>query len=245
MNQYRLSVTHSLLLINIVVFVVGLMVQRNAFLGIAIPEGDPVSIFELLGAHSWYLTFTEGQVWRLITYQFVHANLGHVVFNMWALYFFGPVVEEIMGSRRYLLYYLVCGVAGAMFSSLLAYHGVYSSIPDTPQFAELCNRLVAYAGFSDPVTPWQLVPMVGASASIYGVMVAAAFMFPDARLRLLFPPITLQLRTFAWVVIGIATAVILFNFHNAGGEAGHLGGIILGAIVMLAWKWRITHSNRQ
>ena len=87
--------------------------------------------------------------------------------------------------------------------------------------------------------------MVGASASIYGVMVAAAFMFPDAQLRLLFPPITLQLRTFAWAVIGIATVVIVFNFGNAGGEAGHLGGIILGAIVMLVWKWRIITNNKQ
>ena len=245
MNQTRLTVTHSFLLLNILIFVLGLFVQRNATMCIQEPEGYPVSIFELLGAHSWYLTFTEGQIWRLITYQFVHANLGHVVFNMWALYFFGPVVEEIMGSRRYLAYYLACGVAGALFSSLLAYYGVYTNIPDTAAFTEYCNRLVSFAGYSDPVVPWQLVPMVGASASIYGVMVAAAFMFPDARLRLLFPPISMQLRTFAWVVIGIATVVIVFNFHNAGGEAGHLGGIILGAIVMIAWKWRITHNYRK
>ena len=244
MNQYRLSITQSLLILNIIVFAVGLMVQRNAFMAIAVPEGGPVSIFELLGAHSWYLTFSNGEIWRLITYQFVHANLGHLVFNMWALYFFGPVVEEMMGPRRYLAYYLGCGVAGALFSSLLAFYGVYSSIPDTPDFAAFCNHLVEYAGYTTPVTPWELVPMVGASAAIYGIMVAAAFMFPDARLRLLFPPITLKLRTFAWVVIGIATAVILFNFHNAGGEAGHLGGIILGAIVMLVWKWRIITNNK-
>lgn len=245
MNQIRPTVTQSLLFLNILIFVVGLAVQRHAFMCISVPEGDPVSIFELLGAHSWYLTFTNGQIWRLITYQFVHANLGHLVFNMWALYFFGPVVEQVMGSRRYVAYYLACGVAGALFSSLLAYYGVYSSIPDTPDFALLCNRLVEYAGYSASVTPWELVPMVGASASIYGVMLAAAFMFPDAQLRLLFPPITLKLRTFAWVVIGIATVVIVFNFGNAGGEAGHLGGIILGAIVMLVWKWRIITNNKQ
>ena len=245
MNQYRLTVTQSLLILNITVFVIGLVVQREAFMCIAAPGANPVSIFELLGAHSWYLTFSNGQVWRLLTHQFVHANLGHLVFNMWALYFFGPVVEQIMGSRRYVAYYLACGVAGALFSSLLAYYGVYSSIPDTPQYADFCGRLVAAAGYTATVTPWQLVPMVGASSAIYGVMVAAAFMFPDARLRLLFPPVTLKLRTFAWAVIGIASAVIIFNFANAGGEAGHLGGIILGAIVMLAWKWRITHHNQQ
>ena len=244
MNQYRLSVTQSLIIINVIVFVVGLYVERNVMLGIGIPEGKPESIFKLLGAHSWYLTFTEGQVWRLVTYQFVHATSWHLLFNMWALYFFGPVVEKIMGSRRYLLYYLACGVAGALFSSLLAYYGVYNSVPPAAEYVRVCSRLLV-EGCALPGAPSQLVPMVGASAAIYGVMIAAAFMFPDARLRLLFPPISMQLRTFAWVVIGIATVVILFNLANAGGEAGHLGGIILGAIVMLAWKWRVTHSNRQ
>ena len=243
MNQYRLTVTQSLLILNIIVFVVGLAVQRNAIFCIAMPEGYPVSIFELLGAHSWYLSFTNGELWRLVTYQFVHANLGHLVFNMWALYFFGPVVEEMMGSRRYLAYYLGCGVAGALFSSLLAYYGVYGTLSDPAAYVYTCNRLLA-EGCAVPGAPSQIVPMVGASAAIYGVMIAAAFMFPDARLRLLFPPITLKLRTFAWVIIGIATVVILFNLTNAGGEAGHLGGIILGAIVMLVWKWRIFSNNK-
>ncbi|MDO5451007.1 MAG: rhomboid family intramembrane serine protease [Akkermansia sp.] len=243
MNQIRLNVTQSLLVINILVFIVGLLVQRPAILCFMVPEGDPVSIFQVLGAHSWFQTFTQGQLWRLVTYQFVHANLGHIVFNMWALYFFGPVVEEIMGSRRYVAFYLACGVAGALFSSVLAGGDIYRSIPDTPAAAAYCQALLEHAGYGGTAEPWQLVPMVGASASIYGVMVAAAFMFPDARIRLLFPPVAMQLRTFAWVVIGIATAVILFNLSNAGGEAGHLGGIILGAIVMLAWKWRITHRH--
>lgn len=238
MNQYRLTVTQSLLLINIVVFVVGIMVQRNAYLGIAIPEGGPISIFELLGAHSWYLTFTEGQIWRLITYQFVHANLGHVVFNMWALYFFGPAVEQVFGPKRFLAFYLLCGVAGALFSSVLAGLGFYSSLPTTPDTIALVNYLANFSGYEGTVVPWQMVPLVGASAAIYGIMVAVAFMYPDVRISLLFPPVTMTMRTFALVVIGIATVVILFNGGNAGGEAGHLGGIIMGAVIMLVWKLR-------
>jgi membrane associated rhomboid family serine protease len=86
-----------------------------------------------------------------------------------------------------------------------------------------------------------MIPLIGASASIYGVLVACAFMYPDVRISRLFPPVTLRLRTFALVIIGIAAATILFNFNNAGGEAGHLGGIIMGAIIMLAWKYRLVN----
>ena len=85
---------------------------------------------------------------------------------------------------------------------------------------------------------WAFIPMVGASAAIYGVMIATAFLYPHARISLLFPPVTLTMRAFALIIIGIATAVILFNGNNAGGEAGHLGGIIMGLIIMFIWKWR-------
>ncbi len=239
MNQRSLSVTASLIIINIVVFVVGLAVQRPSFLALSIPwSPENAPIFHIFGAYSWFTCFMEGELWRLITYQFVHANLGHIIFNMWALYFFGPVIEQIMGSRRFLAYYLVCGVAGALFSSLLAGLGLYTGIATTPQTVALVNELAQYVGYDGLVMPWQMLPMVGASAAIYGIMVAAAFLYPDVRISLLFPPITLKLRTFALVIIGIASITILFNLSNAGGEAGHLGGIIMGAIIMLIWKIR-------
>ena len=88
-----------------------------------------------------------------------------------------------------------------------------------------------------------MIPLVGASAAIYGVMVACAFMYPDVRISLLFPPVTLRLRTFAIIIIALATGTILFNLSNAGGEAGHLGGFIMGAIIMSIWKYRILHNR--
>ena len=239
MNERRLSVTHALIIINAVVFFVGLMVQREAVLGIPYPQAPKTSLFEILCAYSWFTCFLEGEIWRLITYQFVHANFGHILFNMWALYFFGPAVEQAMGPRRYLLFYLVCGIAGALFSSLLAGLNLYSSLPDSPQATLICNQLAEFAGYTGQVHCWEMIPLIGASASIYGVMVACAFMYPDVQISLLFPPITLRLRTFAICVIGIASATILFNLSNAGGEAGHLGGIIMGALIMMAWKYRM------
>lgn len=238
MYERKLSVTNALIIINVVVFMVGLMVQREALLGISFPQGPKTSVFEITCAYSWFTCFLEGQLWRLVTYQFVHANFGHILFNMWALYFFGPAVEHAMGPRRFLLFYLACGVAGALFSSLLAGLNLYTSLPDIPQKEIICNQIAAFAGYEGYVQCWEMIPLVGASAAIYGVMVACAFMYPDVMISLLFPPITLRLRTFAIIIIGIASATILFNLGNAGGEAGHLGGIIMGALVMVIWKYR-------
>lgn len=244
MNERKISVTNALIIINVVVFFLGIMVQREALLGVPYPQAPKTSIFEITCAYSWFTCFLEGQLWRLITYQFVHANFGHILFNMWALYFFGPAVEQAMGARRYLLFYLVCGIAGALFSSLLAGFNLFTSIPPTPESEYICNQLAALAGYEGTVQCWEMVCMVGASASIYGVMVACAFMYPDVHISLIFPPVTLRLRTFATIVIAIASLTILFNLNNAGGEAGHLGGIIMGAIIMSVWKYRIMNRYR-
>ncbi len=243
MYERRLSVTNALIIINVVVFFVGIMVQREALLAIPYPGAPRTSIFEIVCSYSWFSCFLEGGLWRLITYQFVHANFGHILFNMWALYFFGPAVENAMTPKRFLAFYLACGVAGALFSSLLAGLNLYSSLPDVPQNELICNQLAAYAGYEGHVQCWEMIPLVGASAAIYGVMVACAFMYPDVRISLLFPPVTLRLRTFAIIIIALAAGTILFNLSNAGGEAGHLGGIIMGAIIMSIWKYRLLHTR--
>ena len=207
MNRGTLTVTKALIIICVVVHLVGMFRQ------VPVAPNYSVPIFVELGAFSWFKCMEEMELWRIISYQFVHADVMHLVFNMWALFFFGPAIEHIMGPRRFLAFYLTCGVAGALFSALLGCTILY-----TPY--------------------WAFIPMVGASAAIYGVMIATAFLYPHARISLLFPPVTLTMRAFALIIIGIATAVILFNGNNAGGEAGHLGGIIMGLIIMFIWKWR-------
>lgn len=207
MNRGTLTVTKALIIICVVVHLVGMFRQ------VPVAPNYSVPIFFELGYFSWFKCMEETELWRIISYQFVHADIMHLVFNMWALFFFGPAIENIMGPRRFLAFYLTCGVAGALFSALLGCTILY-----TPY--------------------WALIPMVGASAAIYGVMIATAFLYPHARISLLFPPVTLTMRAFALIVIGIATAVILFNGNNAGGEAGHLGGVIMGLIIMFIWKWR-------
>lgn len=212
MERNQLTVTKALIIICVVVYLVGIFRQ------IEIEPGYFTPYLTRLGFYSWHLCFEQGELWRIITYQFLHAGAAHLIFNMWALFFFGPAIENIMGPKKFLAFYLSCGIAGALFSSFLGMylHGVY----------------------------WPYIKMIGASGSIYGVMIATAFLYPDAKISLLFPPVTLTMRAFALIIIGIATIVILFNGYNAGGEAGHLGGAIMGLLIMLIWKWRIINRYR-
>lgn len=240
---FPLSVTKSIIILNVLVYVLGLFFRQYAAFCIAVPDGFDTSTLEVMGAYSWFTCMMLHEPWRLITYQFLHGGIVHLLFNMWALYFFGPAVERRMGSVRFLIYYLICGVGGALTSSLLAGLGVYSLLQEMPYVDVLCRLLAEAAGYDGVLQPWQLVPLIGASAAVYGVMVAASFLYPKALVQLLMPPVTMTLRTFAWVIIGISVIVIAFNLNNAGGEAGHLGGIVVGAIIM--WGYRLYARTRR
>jgi membrane associated rhomboid family serine protease len=185
------SVSTWLIVINVAVFVLDQMTGRQ---------------LTRLGHFSAATAIWGLQVWRFITFQFLHANLSHIFFNMLSLYFFGPMVESYLGRRRFLAFYLLCGAAGAGMYLVLWRLGFLVSGAHTP--------------------------LVGASAGIFGVLVAGATIAPDARVMLLFPPIPIRLRVLAWILIGIAAFTILTEGRNAGGEAAHLGGAALGALLI-------------
>lgn len=159
------------------------------------------------GYFSFDTVFKQGQVWRLLTFQFLHADGMHVFANMLGLFFFGHFVERWWGSARFLVYYLACGVSGALFYSLLL----------------LAPGLI-------PVEESGMM-MIGASAGIYGILIAVALIAPNLKVFLFFI-IPMSMRYFAIGILCFAAYTAFTNGDNAGGEAGHLGGAILGFILM-------------
>lgn len=159
------------------------------------------------GAFSVQSALMEMRVWEFVTFQFLHGSFGHVLFNSIGIYFFGPWMERWWGSKKFLIFYLLSGVGGAVFFTLLTLLGW---IP-----GDLAS------------------PMVGASAGIYGIFIGVAVIAPDLRVMLLFPPIELSMRQLAIGLLGISVGAILLKLGgNEGGEAGHLGGAILGFILV-------------
>jgi membrane associated rhomboid family serine protease len=194
------TVTTWLIILNVAVFLLdNLLAPARGYYG-------PLYLW---GHFSAGTAIHELQLWRFVTFQFLHANLTHIVFNMFALYFFGYLVESYLGARRYLAFYLLCGAAGAGAYLLFWAAGMFQDMPYGPY-----------------------TPLVGASAGIFGVLVAAARIAPDATVMLIFPPIPMRLKVFAWVLVGIGAVTVLTAGRNAGGEAAHLGGAALGAVLI-------------
>ena len=189
-----------LLIINIVVFVLSFLIT-------------PLAEF----FYRWFSVYpaTVGmslQLWRLVTYQFLHsiAGFGHIGWNMLILYFLGTMLEPFWGSRKFLIFYLVCGAAGGVLYPLLALAG------------------------------WLRVgPLVGASGAILGVLAAIAILFPNRRVLLMFVfPVRLRVVAIVLALIGILTVLRPDRMANAGGEAAHLAGMLAGAIYVFSGSWR-------
>ncbi|MAT48133.1 MAG: hypothetical protein CMO35_11995 [Verrucomicrobiaceae bacterium] len=179
-----------LLIVNLGVFLVALLLDFWA----ASVEFGKFTIREGIGGV---------QVWRLITFQFLHGDFGHLLFNSIAIYFFGAFVEQQLRSRAFLVFYLLCGVAGAL----------------------------GYAALVSVSDAYRDVGVVGASGGIFGILVVAAMIAPDMRVQLLFPPVTLTMRLMAILMLGWGLLVVVTGGKNAGGEAGHLGGALAGFLL--------------
>ncbi len=162
-----------------------------------------ITPFTRYGFLSYHELVSNFQLWRLLSFQFLHADFRHILGNLLGLYFFAPVLEQWLGSKRFTVYYLICGISGGLVFILATYWGW---IPP--------NRLV------------------GASAGLYGLFIALFILRPHTKVHLFFLPIAISIR---WVVIGLlvfAGLSIFITGVNAGGEYSHLGGALMGYILL-------------
>ncbi|MFK7849486.1 MAG: rhomboid family intramembrane serine protease [Akkermansiaceae bacterium] len=174
------------------------------------------------GAFTIQSGILEGRIWEFITFQFIHGSVGHVLFNSIGLFFFGPWMERWWGAKKFVFFYLACGVGGALFYTLLVYLGVLQG----ETIALDRSGRTAYI-------PASMIPLVGASAGIYGILIGVAVIAPSLRVALLIPPVTLTMRQLALGLLVISAGLIVFKIGgNEGGEAGHLGGAIVGFFLM-------------
>ena len=206
-------VTKNLIIINVIVFVASLL-NQNFMIG----------TFALFYPTSVYFHW-----WQVVTHIFMHGGFWHIFFNMYTLLIFGCVVERIIGSKKFLLFYFICGL-GAVALHL----GVeYLQMQSYMQGAALGNATAI-----QNIAMIKNTPTVGASGAIYGVLMGYAMLFPESRMTLLFPPVTLSAK---WMV-AIFAAIELFT-GVTGISAGiahfaHLGGMLIGWLMILSWRKR-------
>ena len=213
------SIVTTLIFINAGVFVLGYLFPPLGELFSGYQTRDPLGrvaihagIFEMRAD-----LVMHGQIWRLVSAQYLHAGTFHIFINMLVLHFLGRPLERMWSARRFFTVYTLCGLAGNIFYTLLGSRGV--------------------------IQEW--MPAVGASGCIYGLLGIVAVLFPHAPVYVyfLFP---LKIRTAAFIFGGLAFLTILSRGKNYGGEACHLAGLVFGvwwAMKGDAWwastRWRV------
>lgn len=206
-------VTKNLIIINVVVFLVTLA-RHNYFAGV-------------LGLH--FPASPLFRWWQVITHMFMHGDWMHILFNMYTLFIFGIVLERIIGGKKFLLFYFICGLGAEAMHLGVQFLQVQTYLPG----ANLGNA-EAIAHIQDIY----LVPTVGASGAIYGVLMGYAMLFPESRMTLLFPPITLSAK---WMVGVFAAIELLTGITGAASNIAHfahLGGMLIGWLMILQWRKR-------
>lgn len=197
-------------------------------------------IFDLLALH--YPKNDLFGVWQLVTHMFMHGSFSHILFNMFGLWMFGSPLAQMWGKNKFLFFYLSCGL-GAAALQLLVYHLQIQDWLES-MVAQGITLDQAYTYFEQGQTLFN-VTMVGASGALYGVLVAFAFMFPNAELMLLFLPIPIKAKFFVPLVL-LLDLFFGFSSYSMGPIAhfAHVGGALTGFAMMWYWKRNQFNQNR-
>lgn len=234
-------VTKNLIIINVLIWAIEMIIPSFGR-----------TIVNTLGLH--FFTATHFNPVQPLTYMFVHdqSNFMHILFNMFTLWMFGPMLERIWGGRRFLIFYFICGVGAALlqegvwaltwqneFIDLLARvngmtHDAMAQVVAKARFEgdpELTSSMGMYAN--------QMVT-IGASGAIYGLLLGFAFVFPNIPMYLFFIPVPIKAK---YMVIGYAVIEFTLGVGGSGGTVAHfahLGGMLFGLIPLLIWKHKGT-----
>lgn len=200
--------------------------------------------------------------WQPLTHMFMHGNVMHIAFNMLALYSFGTALEQYFGASKFLFFYISCGLGAALIHTISNYFFFNHSLQILIENGATKNEVVGLLSQGRMNVQWQeilshsdfqnlidafSVPAVGASGAIYGVLVAFAFLFPNAELMLLFIPFPVKAKYFvpAIVAMDLFSGVTGFSIFGGGiAHFAHVGGALFGFLMMWYWKKNQFDSNR-
>lgn len=205
-------VTKNLLIINILMYAASFVLTRYG-----------IDLNALLGLH--FFMASDFRLHQIITYLFMHGSFEHLFFNMFALWMFGRIIEQVMGQKRFLTYYLVCGIGAGLIQELVQYIHYLTIAP------ELAG--VPADSLANALNVWNTV---GASGAIYGILLAFGMTFPDERMFIIPIPFPIKAKYFVvgYAVIELLSAMLRSNDGVA--HMAHLGGMLFGLILLLHWR---------
>ncbi len=204
------------------------------------------------------------QLWQPLTHMFMHGGIMHIAFNMFALYSFGSALEYFWGGKKFLFFYISCGLGAALLHTAVNYFLFHYNLNDL--LAAGFNKAEIYSLLNEGKIDTRWVntlgnsgltsfagafasPAVGASGAIYGLLVAFAFMVPNAELALMFIPIPIKAKYFVPGLLVVDLVLGVSGNSIFGGASGiahfaHIGGALVGFLMMWYWKKTSFHGNR-
>jgi|SRR5690606_39117615 Uncharacterized membrane protein (homolog of Drosophila rhomboid) len=225
-------VVKNLLIINIICFVGSALIfpGANRLFGVYYPDSPFFKI------------------WQVITYMFMHGGFTHIFFNMFALFMFGPVLEQVLGSKRFLNYYLITGLGALALQFAVQALEVYQITGTVSASAWLRFDMLAGVvhgnhpdltqdSFQKLVSVYN-TPMVGASGAIYGLLIAFGYLFPNTPLMLIFLPVPIKAKYFIPVMIVIELFLGVSRAGTSVAHFAHIGGALFGFLLIRLWGIR-------
>lgn len=208
------TITKNLLIVNVVVFLATYLFRNMG-----------IDLNNVLGLH--FFLAPDFHIYQLFTYMFAHGGFSHIFFNMFALWMFGCIVERTWGPKKFLTYYIVCGVGAGLFQELAQFAQFYFIASEQlPHFTLAQTMKVANANGTT----------VGASGAVYGILLAFGMLYPEERIFIFPLPVPIKAK---WFVMGYA-AIELFMAYSSTGDGvahlAHLGGMVFGFFLIRYWR---------
>lgn len=177
-----------------------------------------INLDTYLGLH-YFLAPNDFNIAQLFTYMFMHASLTHLFFNMFGLWMFGRILEQVWGAKYFLFFYMACGVGAGLTQEIVQFiqYGTGAGLP-FPEYLDLLNT-------------------VGASGAIYGILLGFGMLFPNQPIFIFPLPIPIKAKYF---IVGYALLELLLGVSYSSGDGvahfAHLGGMVVGLIIILYWR---------
>ena len=217
-------VTKNLIIINILLFFGGIVAAKYG-----------INLDQYLGLH--FFLADDFNLAQLFTYMFMHGGFTHIFFNMFALFMFGRILEQVWRPRRFLFYYIVCGVGAGLIQELVQYihYSMELSAYDSVNIGGMIMPMAQYLN---------LMITVGASGAIYAILLAFGMLFPNQSLFIFPLPMPIKAKYF---VIGYAALELFLGISNNASDNvahfAHLGGMLFGFILIMYWRKKGNNNN--
>ena len=214
------TVTKNLLIINVLAYLVGMLFGNMAG-----------GLNDLFGLH--FFLAPDFGVYQLVTYMFMHASLSHLFFNMFALWMFGCIVERTWGARKFLFYYMACGIGAGLLQEMAQFVQFYMLAAENIHGFSVSQIMTVANASAVGINLWTTV---GASGAIYGILLAFGMLYPEERMFIFPLPVPIKAKFF---VVGYAAIELFMAFSTSGdgvAHLAHLGGMLFGFLLIRYWR---------